>query len=205
MPKAYQAIEAWATVARLKPGEAVSRPVDQFQIISIERLTDRSVSRIVKARVKALVRQRGRSKEEAKELVELISGHSLRAGYATSAAARNMPTYRIQSHTRHKSAQMVAGYIRDLTSGRNQVSTAWAFEFWVLPSERQNRGKRRGLIPIFVTMPGGTAITTYLENGGTLENAMVMAAHASVRTTQLYDRRRDDVTLDEVVKINMRG
>jgi integrase len=43
----------------------------------------------------------------------------------------------------------------------------------------------------------GTGITTYLENGGTLENAKVMAAHASVRTT--------DVTLDEVVKINIRG
>ena len=51
----------------------------------------------------------------------------------------------------------------------------------------------------------GTGITTYLENGGTLENAKVMAAHASVRTTHLYDRRRDDVTLDEVVKINIRG
>jgi hypothetical protein len=33
----------------------------------------------------------------------------LRAGYATSAAERNMPAYRIQSHTRHKSAQVVAG------------------------------------------------------------------------------------------------
>jgi hypothetical protein len=32
-----------------------------------------------------------------------------------------------------------------------------------------------------------------------------MAAHASVCTTQLYDRRRDDVTLDEAVKINIRG
>ena len=48
---------------------------------------------------------------EADQLVELISGHSLRAGYATSAAARNM--LRIQSHTRHKSAQVVAGYIRE--------------------------------------------------------------------------------------------
>jgi hypothetical protein len=37
---------------------------------------------------------------------------SLRAGYATSAAARNMPAYRIQSHTRHKSAEVLAGYIR---------------------------------------------------------------------------------------------
>lgn len=43
----------------------------------------------------------------------LVSGHSLRAGYATSAAARDMPGYRIQQHTRHKSAQMVAGYIRE--------------------------------------------------------------------------------------------
>jgi site-specific recombinase XerD len=51
----------------------------------------------------------------------------------------------------------------------------------------------------------GTGITAYLENGGTLENAQRMAKHASTRTTQLYDRRRDNVTLDEVVKINIRG
>ena len=68
---------------------------------------------IVKSRVKALVKQRGRGEAEAEELVELISGHSLRAGYATSAAARNMPAYRIQSHTRHKSAEMVAAYVRE--------------------------------------------------------------------------------------------
>jgi hypothetical protein len=37
----------------------------------------------------------------------------LSAGYATCAAARSMPAYRIQSHTRHKSAQVVAGYIRE--------------------------------------------------------------------------------------------
>jgi hypothetical protein len=48
-------------------------------------------------------------------------------------------------------------------------------------------------------------ITAYLENGGTLEKARQMAAHASTRTTQLYDRREDRVTLDEVVKINIRG
>jgi site-specific recombinase XerD len=37
----------------------------------------------------------------------------------------------------------------------------------------------------------GTGITAYLENGGTLEKARQMAAHASTRTTQLYDRRVD--------------
>ena len=50
-----------------------------------------------------------------------------------------------------------------------------------------------------------TGITAYLENGGTFEKARQMAAHASTRTTQLYDRREDRVTLDEVVKINIAG
>jgi integrase/recombinase XerC len=36
-----------------------------------------------------------------------------------------------------------------------------------------------------------TGITAYLKNGGVLENAAAMANHASTRTTQLYDRRRD--------------
>src|SRR5262249_50228679 len=51
----------------------------------------------------------------------------------------------------------------------------------------------------------GMGITAYLENGGTLEKARQMAAHASTRTTQLYDRREDRVMLDEVVNINLRG
>lgn len=46
-----------------------------------------------------------------------------------------------------------------------------------------------------------TGITAYLKNGGTLENAAAMANHASTRTTQLYDRRKDELTLDEVESI----
>lgn len=46
-----------------------------------------------------------------------------------------------------------------------------------------------------------TGITAYLKNGGTLEKAAQMANHASTRTTQLYDRRRDEVSLDEVERI----
>jgi integrase len=43
-----------------------------------------------------------------------------------------------------------------------------------------------------------TGITAYLKNGGTLEKAASMANHASTRTTQLYDRRLDEMSLDEV-------
>jgi len=48
-----------------------------------------------------------------------------------------------------------------------------------------------------------TGITAYLKNGGTLENAAAMANHASTRTTQLYDCRRDDISLDEVERIRV--
>jgi len=53
--------------------------------------------------------------------------------------------------------------------------------------------------------PQGSSLPGHQVNGGTLEKARQMAAHASTRTTQLYDRREDCVTLDEVVKINIRG
>lgn len=46
-----------------------------------------------------------------------------------------------------------------------------------------------------------TGITAYLKNGGTLEKAAAMANHASTRTTQLYDRRSDEVSLDEIERI----
>ena len=46
-----------------------------------------------------------------------------------------------------------------------------------------------------------TGITAYLKNGGTLEGAATMANYASTRTTQLYDRRSDDVTLYEVERV----
>jgi len=48
-----------------------------------------------------------------------------------------------------------------------------------------------------------SGITNYLENGGVLEKAAVMAAHASTRTTQLYDRRDDRPNLDEFEKIQI--
>lgn len=46
-------------------------------------------------------------------------------------------------------------------------------------------------------------LTACLKNGGTLERAATMANHASTRTTQLYDRRADDVTLDEVERVRI--
>ena len=68
--------------------------------------------------------------------------------------------------------------------------------------------RRRALTAGIQTLIGNhtfraTGITAYLKNGGTLENAAAMANHSSTRTTQLYDRRSDGVSLDEVERIRL--
>ena len=46
-----------------------------------------------------------------------------------------------------------------------------------------------------------TGITTCLENDGTIEQARQIAPHESPKTTELYDRASDQITLDEVERI----
>ena len=48
-----------------------------------------------------------------------------------------------------------------------------------------------------------TGITAYLENGGTIEHAQAIAAHESPRTTKLYDRTSDQISLDEIERIQI--
>lgn len=76
-----------------------------------------------------------------------------------------------------------------------------------LPSNKayamvQRRGKAAGIkTKIGNHTFRATGITAYLTNGGTLERAAAIANHASTRTTQLYDRRTDEVNLDEIERI----
>ena len=68
--------------------------------------------------------------------------------------------------------------------------------------------RRRALAAGIATQIGNhtfraTGITAYLKNGGQLETAAAMANHASTRTTQLYDRRGDQVSLDEIERVRI--
>jgi site-specific recombinase XerD len=66
----------------------------------------------------------------------------------------------------------------------------------------KRRAKAAGLSPaVSCHTFRATGITAYLENGGTIENAQAIAAHESPRTTKLYDRTSDEITLDEVERI----
>jgi len=48
-----------------------------------------------------------------------------------------------------------------------------------------------------------TGITNFIENGGSVEKAQQIAAHRDVRTTKLYDRSNDELTLDEIERIKI--
>jgi integrase len=111
MPTASKALRRWAAIAKLRPGAPVFRSINKGGAIAVERLTDRSVSRIVKVRLRQLAIARGASEAEADKLVA-FSGHSMRAGYATTAAEHDEPGYRIQQRMRHRSMDSTGGYIR---------------------------------------------------------------------------------------------
>lgn len=92
---------------------------------------------------------------------------------------------------------------RTIQRGTGQLSPT------VLPQANAHAMVRRRALAAGIQTPIGnhtfraTGITAYLKNGGTLENAAAMANHASTRTTQLYDRRRDEISLDEVERVRL--
>ena len=66
----------------------------------------------------------------------------------------------------------------------------------------QRRAKDAGLLGKICNHSfRATGITVYLENGGALETAAHIAAHESPRTTKLYDRTADNITLEEIERI----
>jgi hypothetical protein len=76
MKSASDALLAWASLARIQPGEPIFRPIDQHHHIGPTRLTDRSVSSIIKTRVLRYARKNGNSKAAAKGLAAGFSGQS---------------------------------------------------------------------------------------------------------------------------------
>jgi integrase len=68
----------------------------------------------------------------------------------------------------------------------------------------RKRAKAAGfLTPVGCHTWRATGITIYLENDDRLEHAQQMAGHESPRTTKLYDRTKDEITLSEVERIRM--
>ena len=95
------ALRDWLSVAKITEG-AMFRPVDRHGRIKNGRLSPQAVSSITKARIAAL----GHDPSQ-------YSGHSLRAGLATSAALAGLPIWKIRQQTGHASEAMLQRYIRE--------------------------------------------------------------------------------------------
>src|SRR5215212_1195276 len=98
--KPVEAVRAWLAAARITDGP-VFRPVSRTGTIRSARLTDRSIADIVKRYAIAA----------GLDLAQ-FSGHSLRAGFVTTAAERNVELTRIMDATRHRDVRTVTVYVR---------------------------------------------------------------------------------------------
>jgi site-specific recombinase XerD len=95
------AVKAWRDAARIDTG-ALFRPVAKGGKVDSARLSDRAVANVVKAHARRV----GLNPAD-------FSGHSLRSGFLTSAAARGASIFKMMDVSRHKSMDTLRGYVRD--------------------------------------------------------------------------------------------
>ncbi|WP_233352180.1 site-specific integrase [Pseudogemmobacter humi] len=95
------AVEAWLTVSGIDAGP-LFRPITRHGHVVPEALTGDAVSALLRERLDAAgIDPKG------------YSGHSLRAGFATSAAQAGVSTLKIRAQTGHASDAMLARYVRE--------------------------------------------------------------------------------------------
>lgn len=108
-----EAVEAWLAAAQITEG-AVFRPIAKGGRLQAGRLTDSSVARIVK-RCAAAARLDPRQ----------FSGHSLRAGFVTSALEAGADLLKVMDITRHREVKTLKAYDRRAQAFRNHAGKAF--------------------------------------------------------------------------------
>jgi integrase len=105
------AVQIWIETAGTVDGP-LFRSVTRTGKISNRRLSGRAVADLVKS----YARRAGLKAAD-------FSGHSLRSGFLTSAAARGASIFKMMDVSRHKSVETLRGYIRDAEMFRNHAGT----------------------------------------------------------------------------------
>jgi site-specific recombinase XerD len=106
-----KALREWLKASGIEAG-AVFRPIDEAGTVRASRLTDRSVANIIKAYA-------ARAGFDA----TTFSGHSLRAGFLTSAAGNGASIFNMMDVSRHKSVDTLRGYVRDAELFKDHAGT----------------------------------------------------------------------------------
>jgi site-specific recombinase XerD len=107
-----RALQNWIAAATLSDGP-VFRVMRRYGRVLADRLSDHAVALVVK-----------RYAELAGLQTDLYSGHSLRAGFVTSAARAGEPERRIMRQTGHKSFEMVMRYVRNANAFQDNSALA---------------------------------------------------------------------------------
>ena len=107
-----RALRRWYEISGIGAGP-VFRPVDRHGTIADRRLSDRAVALVVKRTALAA------GLDPVK-----YSGHSLRAGFITSAAENDVPERKIMRQSRHKSIPVMRRYIRGATLFQDNAAAA---------------------------------------------------------------------------------
>src|SRR5262245_57335119 len=105
------AVSAWLKASAIIEGP-LFRPVTRTQKISDRRLSARAVGQLVKA----YARRAGLKAAD-------FSGHSLRSGFLTSAAAHGASIFKMMDVSRHKSVDTLWGYVRDAEMFRDHAGS----------------------------------------------------------------------------------
>lgn len=103
------AVRAWVKAASIDDG-ALFRPVTRTGKIAARRLSTRAVAELVKC----YARRAGLKAAD-------FSGHSLRSGFLTSAAAHGASIFKMMDVSRHKSIDTLRGYVRDAEMFRDHA------------------------------------------------------------------------------------
>jgi site-specific recombinase XerD len=107
------ALQAWLEAAQIADGP-IFRPIAKSGRVQLGALTDRSIANTVKQRA-----------EQAGLDPEQFSGHSLRAGFLTSAAAAGASLFKMMEVSRHRKVDTVRGYVRMAEHFKDHAGSAF--------------------------------------------------------------------------------
>lgn len=161
-PCPVQALRMWLEAGAITAGP-VFRPLSKAGRVQPRRLAAASVARILKRHAPAL-----------HHAAADLSGHSLRAGFATSAARAGVPLQDIQQQTGHRSPAMVARYIRhaDVFAGTRRL---WAMQ------PKHARTEAASLSDAAILAAATAILQRRLERLGTLTDPAEAAAFLRMR------------------------
>ena len=113
-----RSVQRWLQASGIQSGP-IFRPINRHDQIRPRRLTGHAVATILKGALAEGLRSLGLPEQQVQEKVTQFSGHSLRAGYVTSAAAEGAEEHTIMRQTGHKRVDTLRRYIREGDLFRN--------------------------------------------------------------------------------------